>query len=83
MYYVYLLKNNKGLFYIGYSSNLKIRFEQHNSDNVANKRSFTYRNKPWKLVYYEAYSAKEKAQEREKKLKHFGNSFSHLKNRIM
>jgi len=83
MYYVYILKNNKDLFYIGYTSNLKYRFEQHNSKDVTNKKSFAYRNKPWKLIYYEAYSKKENAQERERKLKHFGNSISHLKQRIM
>ncbi len=83
MYYLYILKNSKGLFYTGYSSNLKARFKEHNSDNVTNKKSFTYRNKPWKLIYYEAYSKESKARERERKLKHFGNSFSHLKNRIM
>jgi putative endonuclease len=38
-------------FYIGYSANLRKRFEQH-----LERHSFatSYRG-PWKLIYYEAY----------------------------
>ena len=82
MYYVYVLKNNKGRHYIGFTSDLKRRFKEHNSEKY-NKNRFTFRNRPWKLVYYEAYSVKEKAMERERKLKQYGNSFSILKKRIM
>ncbi len=82
MYYVYILKNNKNLFYIGYTSDLKRRFKEHNSEKY-NKNHFTFKNKPWKLVYYEAFSVKEKAIERERKLKYYGNSFGILKKRIM
>jgi len=63
MYYVYCLqsqKNNK--LYIGYTSNLKKRFQDHN-DNLGG--SFTSKNGPWKLIYYEAFSNKKDAQEQE------------------
>jgi len=45
MYYVYILKNNKNLFYIGYTSDLKRRFKEHNSEKY-NKNHFTFKNKP-------------------------------------
>jgi len=33
-------------------------------------------------IYYEAYTSKLDARERERKLKHYGQSRNHLKNRI-
>jgi len=64
MYYVYCLeslKNNK--LYIGYTSDLKKRFTDHNNKEGGD---FTSKNGPWKLVYYEAYLKKEDAQSAEK-----------------
>jgi putative endonuclease len=50
--YVYVLRSVKdGGFYIGYSANLRKRFEQH-AKGVSLATS--YRG-PWKLIYYEAY----------------------------
>jgi len=64
-YYVYILQNLIGNFYIGFTSNLKKRIVQHNSDKV-----FSTRNKgPWKLIFYEAYLNKYDALRREKYLK--------------
>jgi putative endonuclease len=79
MYYVYLLKSikDKG-FYIGYSSDLKRRFEEHLSGSV----DATKNRLPLELFYYEAYSTKEKALEREEKLKKFGSSYKGLIKRI-
>jgi len=66
MYYVYLLEciKDKG-WYIGYTSDLKKRFSQHNSGNGAR----TTRNKTWNLIYYEAYRNKSDAEGRERYLK--------------
>ena len=64
MYYVYVLeslKDNK--LYIGYTNDLKKRLEQHNTG----KSFSTKGRRPFKLVYYEAYSTKEDA----KNLEHF------------
>lgn len=66
MYYVYLLKSLKnGDIYVGFTSDLKIRFELHNNKRV----QATKANIPWRLVYYEAYSGKGDATKREKQLK--------------
>lgn len=66
MHYVYILKSeiNKDI-YVGFSSDLKTRFQQHNSGKVKSTQAY----KPWILVYYEAYLNKHDATQREKQLK--------------
>ena len=81
MFYVYVLKSEKTRFlYIGYSSDLKARFNAHNSEQSS--REFTDRNKPWKLVYYEAYLNEQDARDREVALKKYGASLGHLRKRF-
>ena len=66
MYYVYLLKSFvNGDLYVGYTSDLKQRFTQHNSKRVRSTKPYA----PWQLVYYEAYANKNDAAKREKHLK--------------
>lgn len=66
MYYVYLLQSCKfDKKYIGCTSDLKKRFKEHNNELVES----TKKHKPWKLVYYEAYTSKYDAFNREKSLK--------------
>lgn len=78
MFYTYVLKSKKDdRLYIGFSTNLKKRLEEHNKGLV----EITKSRRPFKLVYYEACCDKEKAIEREKVLKTgFGRSY--LKRRI-
>jgi putative endonuclease len=79
MYYVYLLKSVKNkTTYIGYTNDLKKRFLLHNQGKVLS----TTRQKPWALVYYEAYFDKSDATQREKMLKKDGRSKTWLKKRI-
>ncbi len=61
MYYVYILKNNQGIFYKGYSTDLKARVKQHNNGEVKSTKSGI----PWKLVYYEAFVSKTDARREE------------------
>lgn len=66
MFYIYCLESLKDKqLYIGYTTNLKKRFEEHN----LGLNSSTKRYLPWKLVYYEASLHKLDAQCREKYLK--------------
>jgi len=83
MYYLYLLRreSNPRETYIGYTNDLKRRLEEHNKP-TSTKRSFTQERGDWKLVYYEAYSAKEDCVAREKSLKQYGSSLAGLKKRI-
>ena len=71
MHYVYILQKeeNRELYY-GYTINLERRFKEH----AKHRKS--------KLVYYEAYLSEKDARLREKKLKHYGQSRAHIKNRI-
>jgi putative endonuclease len=66
LYYVYVLRSLKdGGFYIGYSTNLRKRFEQHvQGDSLA-----TSHCDPWNLIYYEAYIEQADAIGRERYLK--------------
>ena len=57
------MKNND--LYVGFTSDLKRRFSDHNKGFVA----ATKPNRPWKLIYYEAYLGKYDATKREKQLK--------------
>ena len=79
MHYVYLLQSQKdGGYYIGYSSDLKKRIEQHNLvlvDSTKNRR-------PIKLMYYESYEKDDLARERESKLKQFGSAYVGLLKRL-
>ena len=66
VFYVYVLRSESdGGFYIGYSSNLRIRLWQHQDGR---SRATSYRG-PWRLIYYEAYLHQADALGREKYLK--------------
>lgn len=77
-YYVYVLtsKQDKN-FYVGYTKDLKSRFEQHSSGLVSSTKD----RRPLELVYYESCLNKHDASHREKYLKtYLGRHF--LKNRL-
>ena len=63
MYYVYLLKSKKkdNWHYVGYTSNLRKRFKEH--QNGLSKSTKPYR--PLELIFYEAYKTKSDAKRRE------------------
>ena len=69
MHYVYVLRStSEGGLSIGYSANLRKRFQQHaQGDSFAT----SYRG-PWKLIYYEAYTEQPDALGRERYLKSGG-----------
>lgn len=78
-YYVYVLKSKQhNRLYIGCTSDLNKRFNEHNSGKCFSTKGYP----PVELVYYEAYLSKTDAFNREKKLKHFGSSVAKLKQRI-
>jgi putative endonuclease len=52
--------------YIGYTSNLESRIYWHNNGP---KKGYTGKYRPWSLVYFESYTLKSEALEREKYLK--------------
>ncbi len=79
MYYVYILHSLKDKkIYTGYSSNLRLRLQEHINGKVISTAS----RRPLKLIYYEAYSSKIDAQERERYLKGGGKARSIIKEQI-
>ena len=79
MYYVYLIQNQEGKRYIGYTSDLRKRIESHNKQI----EGYTGRSgSKWRLIYYEAYANKQDAMTREKRLKQHGNALRQLYKRI-
>lgn len=79
MHYVYVLQSEKTQeIYIGYTSDLRKRFSDHNAGRSLATKSAC----PWKLMYYEAYINSKLAYHREKNLKHYGKSLAMLKKRI-
>lgn len=77
MQYVYLLKNENGEFYYGCTNDLKKRISEHNQGKVLSTKGNN-----WRIIYYEAYSAERDAFSRERQLKRYGQSLSHLKRRL-
>ena len=78
MYYKYEIQSGKdGKLYVGFTKDLKQRFELHNKSRVDSTKD----RLPLKLVYYEACTDKEDAIHREKHLKtHYGRMY--LKKRL-
>ncbi|OGH38617.1 MAG: hypothetical protein A2905_03270 [Candidatus Levybacteria bacterium RIFCSPLOWO2_01_FULL_36_10] len=80
MNFVYILKSRKtNKLYIGYTSDLRKRFIEHNNS----ESKYTQHGIPWVLVYYEAYLSRKDAQQREKQLKMYKSSYGFLKKRII
>lgn len=66
MYYVYVLQSLKDKkLYIGFTSNLKRRFKEHQLGNSKSTKS----RRPLKLIYYETHLNKKDAQRRERYFK--------------
>jgi len=79
MHYVYILKSKRSKWvYIGCTSDLDKRINEHNSGESTATRPYL----PLEIVYYEAYRSKKDAFEREKHLKQHGNALGLLKKRI-
>jgi putative endonuclease len=79
MYYVYVLQNIDDLsdFYIGYSTDLGRRLQEHNSGG-----NYSTRGRQWKVVYYEAYIREKAARQREQRLKDDGRVRRFLTERL-
>jgi len=68
IYYVYILRNRSGNFYIGITSNLVKRVWEHKQKLV---KGFTEKYNIDILIYYEVYHDPETAIVREKQLKNW------------
>ena len=67
MYYVYILRSIKFVdnIYTGSTSDLKQRLKSHNEGSNKHTQKF----RPWKVIWYSAFSTKKQAEKFEKYLK--------------
>lgn len=79
MFFVYILKSKKdSKLYIGCTNDLRKRFKEHNLGLVLSTKA----RKPFRLIYYEAYAAKQDAYKREHNLKLRAKALRQLIKRI-
>lgn len=65
MYFVYVLQNPQGRIYIGFTTHLEKRIQQHQQGEAG----WTRARGPWKLVLCETFSDRSEAMRRERSLK--------------
>ena len=66
MYTLYILySENIDRFYVGYTNDLQRRMSEHNRQ----KKKFTDKGIPWKIVYTEKYYSKKEADQENYSLK--------------
>ena len=65
--YVYIIECCDGTYYVGVTSNLDKRFEEHQSGK--HPESYTYKRRPLKLVFYATFTDIQLAIEKEKQIK--------------
>ena len=78
MYKTYILKNPAGVYYIGYTSNLNIRLNWHNTG----KSKYTKNKGPWSVVFCKDFKNKSEAIQYENYLKSL-KSKKYLKEHII
>jgi putative endonuclease len=65
MYWVYILKNQEGIYYKGYTTDLNKRLDEHNSG----LSRYTSNKGPWFIVYFKIFENKKDALIEEKRIK--------------
>ena len=70
-FYVYIIENEKGILYKGFTENIKVRLEFHNQ----NLSTYTAHKGPWELVFIKSFETKSKALKFEKMLKRQNHNY--------
>ncbi len=66
MFYTYILYSvSKDRYYVGYTSDLAVRLNRHNTGSSSSTKSGI----PWKIVYFEEFATKSEAIKRELSIK--------------
>ena len=79
MAFVYLLRNAKDGIYVGWTTDLNRRLDEHNSG----KSSYTQPRGPWQLAAYEEFSSIDEAKKRERALKNNPRMLRFFKKRAL
>lgn len=72
-FWVYILQNPEGKFYIGQTDNVGRRLQEHN-DPQPGLGKYTHKNGPWTLAWTEEHSSRESAMRREREIKAWKSS---------
>jgi len=64
-FFVYVLENENGRWYIGQTNNLRLRFSKH----IGQKVKSTKNRGKWNIIYKESFSSRSLAMRREEYLK--------------
>ena len=68
MCHVYILRCADGSFYVGWTQNLDDRVSAHNEGRGS---TYTFKRRPVRLMYSEAFHSEAEAIKRERQLKHW------------
>ena len=68
MHYVYLLRCADNSLYVGETSNLQAREQDHNDGRGG---TYTAKRRPVRMVYAESHNSKQEALKRERQIKHW------------
>jgi putative endonuclease len=72
VFYVYIIQSIKdGGLYLGHTQDLQNRLKQHNDKN---RKTYTSKRGPWKMLYYEEQQTRSLAMQRERFLKSHAGS---------
>ena len=79
MYYIYIIGNTEGKYYIGATSDLDGRLKKHNQQGSR----WTKHKGPWELLHKEEFETKYEALHREHEIKSYkgGDAFKKLMRR--
>jgi putative endonuclease len=81
MFWVYVLQNPAGHFYIGHTDDLENRISNHNrTDKIIGK--FTRKSGPWTLMWSEEHHSRSAAMRREREIKNW-KSARLIRNRLL
>lgn len=68
MFWVYILQNPQGRFYVGQTDDVERRVRQHNEPQPGLGK-YTHKNGPWVLVWSEGHPSRAAAMARESEIK--------------
>ena len=78
MFYVYVLRNPRGILYKGSTGDLPGRIEEHNWGIL---KKYTKNKGPWQLVYFEQFTTRAAAMRKERFFK-TGKGREYLKTKL-
>ena len=81
MFWVYVLENPAGSFYVGHTDNLRRRLSEHNAPSNAEGK-YTRKNGPWCLVWSEEHPTRASAMARERFIKSRKSASSQTAHRL-